>query len=197
VKFSNLPYSISLSAEARFEQDQDRDTKDNDLFTLSYRNAFSTPWYLFASNWTQRDEFKDLRYLINLNAGVGYTVWKSERKNLSLEGGPSYTFEQYKTPMQNFGNSDEREYSGAYWSVDVDIWILNQILQWYYRNFGVIGLHDSEVWQTVNRTGIRVPLGKMFLGSLAFNDDYVNSPADDKERWDRELIFKLGVEWEP
>jgi hypothetical protein len=54
--------------------------------------------------------------------GVGYQVWESETKNLSLKIGPSYVSEDYSEPQPNFDNKDHRDYAKGFWAIDVDMW---------------------------------------------------------------------------
>ena len=97
--------------------------------------------------------------------------------------------------MKNFGNSDRRDYFGLSWGFDFDVWFFNQALELFFRNFGVISLEDSNVWQMINRVGVRIPLWIKMFGSLALNYDYVNSPADNNTKEDRRMNLKLGLEW--
>jgi len=189
------PHRINAYGELSLETSFGETTTDKGLFTASYDRFVSEKWYLFGRGQTQRDEFSDLEFLGVLAAGVGHQFWKSPQKNLSLEIGPSYVTENYTQNQEFLGNSDHRNYTAAFWLVNFDIWFFSRFVQFFHTNSGTWSLEDSDVWRLLTRTGLRVPLAHKLFGSLQYNYDWVNSPADGKKNYDEALLLKLGLEW--
>ena len=82
-----------------------------------------------------------------------------------------------------------------FWLVNFDMWFFSRFVQFFHVNSGTWSLEDSDVWRLLTRTGLRVPLAHKLFGSLQYNYDWVNSPADGKKNYDDALLLKLGLEW--
>ncbi|MDZ7698183.1 MAG: DUF481 domain-containing protein [Deltaproteobacteria bacterium] len=160
-------------------------------FTNRY---ISEKWFLFGNALVAGDKLKALTFQCNAGGGVGYQIWKSEQKNLSISLGPNYVYERYTKPMRNFDNIDYRRYVAAYWNLDFDIWIFQDIPQGFHHNDGIVDVRDGENWQIRTQTGLRFPLKYGLFTSFQYNYDFVNLPADGKKQYDEAYIFKLG--WE-
>jgi len=189
------PHRFKAYGELSLEESFGETTESKGFTTTSYNRFVSEKWYLFGRGQTQRDEFSDLKFLGALTAGMGHQFWKSPEKNLSLEIGPGYVTENYSQDQVSFGNRDHRDYAAASWLLDFDISFFNQIVQFFHYNTGTWSFEDSDVWRIITRTGVRVPLVYKLFGSLQFNYDWVNSPADGKKNFDEALLFKLGLKW--
>ncbi len=187
-----FPHDIKLYGEYHREMSKGAVTKDNALGSLTYKRFISKKWYLFGNGTAQMDKFKDLNLLAHVAAGPGYQVWRSHKKNLSIAVGPGYAIERYTKPMKNFDNKDHREYFAGFWTMDFDMWFFNRFFQVFHHNDGLVDTKDTNNWQFRTRTGVRIPLVFRFFASLEYDYDYVNSPADDKKKYDQSYLFKLG-----
>ncbi|MFP4086490.1 MAG: DUF481 domain-containing protein [Desulfobacteraceae bacterium] len=187
-----FPHKIKAYAEYHRETSKEEVTKDNGLASLNYNRFVSEKWYLFGNALGARDALKDLNFQGNIGGGLGYQFWDSKQKNLSISLGPNYVYERYSKKMRVFDNKDYREYLAAFWSVDFDIWIFEDILQGFHHNDGTVDVQDGENWQIRTRTGLRFPLKYGLFTSFQYNYDFVNVPADGKEQYDAAYIFKLG-----
>ncbi len=191
---TKFPHDIKFYAEYRWEKDTGEVSKDKGLASIKYDRYISEKWFLFGNALGARDKLKALTFQGNVGGGVGYQIWKSEQKNLSISLGPNYVYERYTKPMRNFDNKDYRRYVAAYWNLDFDIWIFQDILKGFHHNDGTVDVRDGENWQIRTRTGLRFPLKYGLFTSLQYNYDFVNLPADGKKQYDEAYIFKLG--WE-
>ena len=90
---SKRPHRISLYGEYNLETTSGERTANNSLLNLDYNRFMSEKWYIFGNGQAQRDEFQDLDLLWSVAGGLGYQVWESNEKNLSLKIGPSYVNE--------------------------------------------------------------------------------------------------------
>jgi putative salt-induced outer membrane protein YdiY len=195
LKVFKLPHTFKFFIEARFETDNEKDITDNSLFNMDYSYFITENWYLFTKILFRRDEFKDLTYQGIYGIGPGYQIWKSFQKNLSVSIGPGFVTEDYDKQVQNFENTDERDYWAGIWSLNFDIWLFDRILQVYYRNWGVLSMEDNSVWQVINRLGFRLPVVEKLFFNIVYSHDYDNFPADGKKNTDSKLALRLGVDF--
>lgn len=187
-----FPHVIKLYGEYHREKKDGDLSKDNRLGSLTYERFISKKWFLFGNSVAATDKFKDLNLQAQFAAGPGYQFWKSRSKNLSVKLGPAYVMERYKKPMKNFNNKDHRDYAAAYWAMDFDMWFFNRFLQLFHHDDGLLDFEETDNWQVRTRTGMRVPISFGFFASLQFNYDFVNTPADNKKKYDQAYLFKLG-----
>ena len=128
--------------------------------------------------------------------GLGYQFWKfNEDRNLAIGAGPGYVSEHYSVPQQNLGGLDSREYAAAGWSINFDSWHFKKRIQPFFINTGSISLEDSSVWRTKFRVGLRFPILYRVIGSVQYNWDLVNSPADVKKEYNEGMFIKIGYGW--
>lgn len=189
---TKFPHDLKFYAEYHWEKDDGEVSKDKGLASIHYNRYVSEKWYLFGNVLGARDKLKDLTFQGNIGCGAGYQFWKSHRKNLSISLGPNYVYERYSKKMKNFGNKDYRRYVAAYWNVDFDIWIFEDILQGFHHDDGTVDVRDGENYQIRTRTGLKFPLKYGLFTSFQYNYDFVNLPADGKKQYDEAYIFKLG-----
>ena len=190
------PHRFISNFEVGIEKSFNVKTEDNSFVDLSYHRSLTDNWYLFGTGIFEQDEFADLDSLWGVFVGPGYHFWKSkDGKNLSIAAGPGYGSEHYSKPQQSLGGRDSRDYAAAGWSVNFDSWLFKEKIQPFFTNTGSISLEDSSVWRTKIRTGIRFPMFYQVFGSLQYNWNWVNSPADGKKEYDEGLLIKLGYGW--
>jgi hypothetical protein len=190
------PHRLTTNFEASLEKSFNIKTEDKSLANLSYNRFLTRNWYLGVTGLFEQDKFSDLDSLWGLFSGPGYEFWKlKDDKNLSLAAGPGYLSEHYSRPQQSQGGRDSRDYAAVAWSVDYHSWHFKKTIQPFFINTGSISLEDSSVWRTKIRTGIRFPMAYQFFGSLQYNWDWVNSPADGKKEYDEAIMIKLGYGW--
>ena len=192
---SKRPHRITLYGEYNLEKTNGVESSDNSLVNLAYNRFMSKKWYLFGNGQAQQDKFQDLDLLWSVAGGVGYQVWESKEKNLSLQIGPSYVSENYSEPQPSFDNKDYRDYAAGFWAIDFDMWFFNRVLQLFHHDGGFVSFEDTDVWRLRTRTGIRIPIIHHLFTSLQYNYDWVNSPADGRENYDSRVLFKLGWEY--
>jgi hypothetical protein len=195
MELKKLPHRFKSTFELKLEESFGEKTEDKGFFTISYDRFVSEKWYIFGRGYVERDEFSDLQVLTIASVGPGYQFWKSEEKNLYLEAGIGYVWEKYTAQQENFGNSDERDYIAAVWTLGFDIWLFDKKVQPFHYNTGSISLEDASVWRIKTQTGIRFPMVYKLYTSLQYNYDWVNSPADVKKKYDEALMLKLGWKW--
>jgi putative salt-induced outer membrane protein YdiY len=195
MELKKIPHRFKSAYELKLEKSFGKKTEDKGFFTLSYDRFVSEKWYIFGRGFLERDEFSDLNVLLIGSIGPGYQIWTTDEKNLYVEAGLGYVWEKYTANQVNFNNKDQREYIAAVWAIGFDIWLFNKKVQPFHFNTGTISLEDASVWRIKTQTGIRFPMVYKLYTSLQYNYDWVNSPADDKKKYDEAIMLKLGWEW--
>ena len=171
-----------------WEEDVETETESNLAVYSKYDHFLDRNWYLSTNVFFLRDRFKDLRLRSKFGAGVGYQVWESEDRNLSLEGGMSYVSEDF------FASQDD-EYPGARWGLNYDQYFFDKLFQFFHRHELNIGLEDTKDLLFSSETGFRFPLRQHLNATLQYNYEWDNTPAQGKKRDDEAYMVNFGYSW--
>lgn len=191
-----FPHRFRTTFEASIEESFNVTTEDKSLARLGYNRFLNDRWFVFVLGEFEQDKFGDLDSRWAGFVGPGYQFWKArDDRNLSIEAGLGYASDQFSSPQLSLDGQDSRHYAAANWSFNFDSWHFEKTIQPFFTNTGNISLEDSSVWQTKIRTGIRFPMLYQVFGSLQYNWDWVNSPADGKKEYDKAIMIKLGYGW--
>jgi putative salt-induced outer membrane protein YdiY len=186
--FKGKTTRYTIGGEINHESESGRNTVANWQAYTKY-DAFLTPkWYLFANLGVERDRFKDLNLRTNLGPGSGYYVWKSERRNFSLEGGFNYVKEDLIA-------APDRYYGATRWSVDLDYFVYRRIAQFFHRHVGLVGLESNGNVVIRSKTGFRLPLTDHLSTTLQVDVDWDSDPSPGAESTDTRYIVKVGYLW--
>jgi len=192
---ANLPHRIKLFAESTVETNDKVRTDDKQVFTSTYSYFLTKKWFLFTDARFQRDQFADLSGFGIFSVGPGYQFWRSYEKNLSISLGPGYAIQKYSTGQSFLDGASKRQFPAAVWSLDFDIWLFKQSLQFFHHNSAAFNLIDSEAWEIRTRTGLRIPLFWKLFANFQYNFTYANQPADGKVSNDGKFVTSLGLKW--
>lgn len=178
----------TLGAAFNWAKDANSETESNINVYSKYDHFLSKRWYLSTKAAFLKDRFKDLRLRSRFGAGVGYQIWESEKRNLSLEGGMSYVNEDY------FSAPDE-DYPGARWALHFDHFLFDSLTQFFHRHELNVGLKNIKDLLFVLETGLRFPLKNNLNATMQFNYEYDNTPAEGKKRDDEAYMVNFGYSW--
>jgi putative salt-induced outer membrane protein YdiY len=153
-----------------------------------YSRLFPSRWYGAAWLAFKHDRFADLRLRTMGGPAIGYLAYESEALNLSVELGPTVLEDDY------YDNVDH-ESLGTSLSLNYDQLLWRGRLQPYHRQFSYVALDGENKFLWQSWTGLRVPLGGGFIGSLEFEYDYDSTPAVNAKTTDTSLRLKLGYQW--
>jgi len=190
------PHRFQTNFEVSIEKSFNVKTEDKSQVYLDYNRFLNDRWFVFVLGGFQQDIFSDLDGLWSGFVGPGYQFWKSrDGRNLSISAGPGYVSEHYSQPQPSLGGQDSRDYAASGWTFSFDSWHFNKTIQPFFTNIGSISFEDSSDWRTQVRTGIRFPMYYGMFGSVQYNWDWVNTPADGKKEYDEAIMIKLGYAW--
>lgn len=84
-------------------------TQAQDMYVYDYNWLFSDPWFFSSELSFEKDPIIELEHRITLSAGIGYDVWNTPRKRLSIKLGAGYQDEKF--------NTEENESAVAIWGL--------------------------------------------------------------------------------
>jgi len=163
-------------------------TKSKWLTTAKYDLFTTRKRYWTVVSLFEHDKFSDLNLRSLLGLWRGFQFHDRPDYHLSLEFGPTYTYENYE-------ENDDRNYAGAGWHFEVDRKILGGRLQPYHRNFGVLNLEDTGNVILQSWTGIRYPLRWGIVSSAEIKVEYDSAPVNKTDEIDTTYLFKIGYNW--
>lgn len=174
----------TVAGEYTQEESRDVLVKKNWTGLVKYDYFVSEKWFWFNSATFEHDEFADLELRSALAAGIGYQVYDTERRSLSLEVGPSYVDE-------NFETAPDESFFGARWAVNYDQVIWNG-LSFFHYNEGLLGLESTDDLTIRSRTGLRMNITDSIIARMQTSVDWDNSPPAGADATDYEHTLTVG-----
>ncbi len=163
-------------------------TKDQYLLGGQYDRFFSDVWYGYLGADFEKDKFKDLDLRSIFGAGAGYQFYNRDDLKLSLEGGLSYTDENFRR------GSDDR-YAGLGWALDWEQKLFGGAMDFFHRHRGIKGLDSTDNFIIKAQTGLKFPLTAGLNATLEYDVDYDNDPPAGVKKSDDTYIAGIGYTW--
>ncbi len=166
---------------------EDETSADNAKAGVDY-SAFFTPrlsWY--AREEIGTDKIKDLEFYSNTAAGLGYSVIREPKHELTFRSGLAYRYESYKygddlsTPALDLGLI--HSYSGKNWRIGNKLTFMPSLED--FANYRI--QHDSFFEVPLASTQWKVRLG--------IANDYVSEPQAGKKKLDTTYYTKFLLNW--
>jgi len=177
------------SGEFNRELSQGDETENNWLVNGTHDRFFTEKWFLYTTLLFEHDEFKDLDLRSTIGMGPGYQFWESDKKNLSLEGGPSYVIE-------NFDEGEDNDYLAARWKLDADYWLGDKVMQLFHTQVGLLAVPDTGDVVFKSRQGLRFPLTEHLQATFRVEFDWdTTTPSADTEEVDTRYYVTAGYKW--
>lgn len=174
----------TLSGEYNREKSEDILVKENWSGLVKYDHFVSDKWFWFNSATFESDEFADLNLRSALSAGIGYQIFDTDDRSLSLEIGPSYINE-------NFDEAEDQSYVGSRWAINYDQSLWQNVSLFFY-NEGLLGLEDTSDLTVRTRTGLRVDVTDHIIARIQTAMDWDKSPPPETEATDWENSLTIG-----
>jgi putative salt-induced outer membrane protein YdiY len=181
-------HRIESIGSLEFDTAGDEQTADKWSTYNRYSRHFPSRWYGSAWLALKHDRFADLRLRTLAGPALGYIAFEGDARNLSIDAGPMILHDDY------YDQSDQK-FLGPAWFLNYDQLVWQEHLQFYHRQFGYLDWHGEEKFLWQSWTGLRVPLGDGFTGSVEFEYDYDSNPAVETRNTDTTLRLKLGYHW--
>ncbi len=179
-----------LSAGALYYQSDDDGIESENNFHIfaQYDYYFLPKWYAHLLTNFTKNRFQDLNSRTAFGAGLGHELWNTKQSLLSAEAGIAYT-------VEDFEDGTDREFIAGLWGLDYHYWILENRLQFFHDQSGIISFEDFSDVLVQTRTGIKVPIFQGFELRIQFDLDYDTKPAEGKKTTDTRYIIGAGYRW--
>ncbi|MCA1808781.1 MAG: DUF481 domain-containing protein [Lentisphaerae bacterium] len=151
---------------------------------IKYTWDFAKYAFLVVQGDAERDEEANLDYRTILSPGLGLNLCHPVRHTeLRFSLGPAFVQEKYRGESLNENVSAlvQQEFN----------WKFNSAVEFFQRLKFLSDLADVETYIATLNCGMDVEFYRSFFLRLAFKDQYVNRPADDKKRNDMSLRSSL------
>ena len=166
----------------------DQTTKDQTIVNYNYNWLFSDPWFFSALTTFERDPIIKLDSRVTASAGIGFDIWNTPSRTLSVQLGVGVRAEEI---------GDESTTSS------VATWVLRYSQDFFSDDLTLF--HNQSIIPTINgrrntsirtSTGIRYEITDLLYANISLDYDYETVPADDTTvSEDIVVLFGLGLEF--
>jgi len=163
-------------------------TKEQYLLDGRYDHFFSKRWFAYLGAGFEKDEFKDLNLRSVYSGGSGYQFFDTDELRISLQGGLSYTGE-------DFIEDEDNSFAGVLWNLNWEQAFFDERMNFFHRHSGNQGLDDSDNLLIKAQTGVRIPLISGMHATAEYDIDWDRSPAAGAKRTDHTYKVGVGYEW--
>jgi len=184
----SLKNRFTIGATGVNAKDEGEDTTRNNRAYMQYDHFLTEQWYGYANTDFQEDKFADLNLRTTLGVGAGYQFFDSTQRSLSLEAGPSYVNEDYKT-------AEDDSFTAARWGLQYRENLFGDALQFFHNNEGIVSVEDTDDMIFRAQTGVRFPVIEHLSGTIQYNIDWQNTPPDGFDSTDSGVIVSMGYLW--
>jgi putative salt-induced outer membrane protein YdiY len=170
------------------ERDKDRMTADNWLLTGRYHHFITRKWFIGGGLSLDADYKADREFRAVAGPLVGYQFIESQPMNFRTELGIVGVHEEFK-------NQRDVDYTAGAWDINFDKYLLDEFMQFYHHQIGVLSFEDASdlIWNTW--TGFRFPLVYGFIASTELQTEYDGGATKDADNLDTTYLLKLGYAW--
>ena len=165
--------------------DSPRTETRNDYRLLGdYRHIFNDFYFGGIGADLRHDEIADLDYRFTISPSVGMYLIKEDDLKLSVEGGPSYVFEELG------GESDS--YLAPRIANRLD-WKISDTAKLFQTAEYLFDISDSSAYLLNAEIGIETTVTELVSLVVSIKDAYNNNPAEGKEKNDLAIISGLKL----
>ena len=174
---------------AQWESKDRSKTEDNWFMQGRSNRLFAPKWYTLGNASLEFDEFKGLKLRSVTGGGVGYRFLDQPDKKLSLEGGPSFVYENYR--------EDGKSYSLAFREGANFEYPLFKNHVFLYHNHSILqGITKGQMLSIRTSTGLKLPLGILGIHTAAQLDwNWDKTPSPGRQKSDTTVTLKCGYGW--
>ena len=162
-------------------------SQEQDLFKYDYNWLFRDPWFFSAKLSFERDPIIELHSRVILSAGVGYDVWNTPRKGLSVQLGAGAQSEEIGLITTESGVLT--------WALRYRQDFLSDDLELYHNNSITSNVSGRTNTNYKTTTGLRYKVSNLLYANISVDYDYETHPVDTAENRDVALLVGVGLEF--
>ena len=184
-------YKISGDLSSILSQQDDAEPTSRQTARIRLDRFYNPQFFHFALGHFERNDRQRLNYRALLGSGLGWTLIKNKKAELSLMGGLTFTGERFRADEGVAAPPNIRSGEGLVgveWKVELFDWIEFTSKLTTHPNLG-----DAEDYRLEYDSTMRMPLSKNLSWSLSFYDRYAHRPPVRVRRNDLGLISAFGI----
>ena len=184
-------YKISGDLSSILSRHEDTDPTSRQTARIRLDRFVSPHLFFFSLGNFERNDRQRLNYRTLLGSGLGWTLIKNKKAELSLIGGLTLTGERFRVDEGVAAPPNIRSgegLAGVEWKVDLFDWIDFSSKLTTHPN-----LSDAEDYRLEYDGTMRMPLSKNLSWSLSFYDRYAHRPPVRVRRNDFGLVSAFGI----
>lgn len=189
-EFDRGHYKVSGDLSSILSQQDDTDPTSRQTARFRLDRLNNPRHFHFALGAFERNDRQRLNYRTLLGGGLGWTLIRNNKAELSLIGGLTFTGERFRRDEGVAAPPGARSgegLAGIEWKVDLFDWIEFTSKLTTHPN-----LRDAEDYRLEYDGAMRVPLSKHLSWSLSFYDRYAHRPLVRVQRNDFGLVSAFG-----
>lgn len=170
-------------------------TKDHLDVDYNLRWKYRDTWYAVANFEYFQDPIKDIDQRATTGAGVGHTLWESDRGALRTDAGVSRVFEEVRLgPLADGDGPNKSDNNPAFrWGLQFNRWLVADRLELFHNNqlLHILDDEPSSVWDS--DTGIRFHVNSRWLAALRVDLQHETAPSAGRRKTDSSYAVAVGV----
>jgi putative salt-induced outer membrane protein YdiY len=176
-------------AEITFLREEliDVSTQERDLFRYNYNWLFRDPWFFSALLSFERDPIIELGGRTILSAGIGYDIWATPRRTLSVQLGAGAQSEELA--------SVRSENAVVTWSLRYSQDFFKDDLELYHNHSIIPNISGRTNTSYKTTTGLRYEITDLLYANFSIDYDYETNPVDTAVSEDVAVLMGFGAEF--
>ena len=165
--------------------DRGRATARNATAAFRYDRFLSKRLFVNANSIFTNDRFRDLDLRTALGAGVGYQVWDTPVRKLSIDAGLGYV-------RQNFSTTPDNNYGALREALKAQWFLAGTRAEIFHQQDGYFGITGDDNLFMRLQNGIRFALIGGLVTTAQLDIDYDRNPAPGRRSTDRAFALTFG-----
>jgi len=162
-------------------------TQEQDLFKYDYNWFFRDPWFFGTRLSFERDPIIELDQRIILSAGIGRDIWRTPRRELSVQLAVGGQTEEI--------GLEQTESAVLVWSLRYRQDFFSDDLELYHNHTITPNVSGRTNISYKTTTGLRYEVTDLLYANISVDFDYETEPVDAAANEDVALLLGVGVEF--
>jgi len=205
---------FTLSFDGQYASDEEVETKNKYFVELEYDYEFTSRFAFDYLIGYKDDKFAGFEYQAYTGPGVKYKAIMNDTHNLSLDSNILYSEDSIED-VEHDANGNIIEYPNAdeivvdpnktiYGEVDDYIalrvgflydWKITETFGFTQEATYRVDTEDTDVYFAYSKTAFSSKISDIFSAGISYKIDYINLPAEGKEKSDTTLTATLTIDY--
>ncbi len=170
------------------EELADVTTQEQDRFGYTYNWLFNDPWFFTAGLTFERDPIIELDSRLIASSGIGYDIWNTPRKSLSVQLGAGFQTEEI--------GLESTDSAVLVWNLRFSQDFFGDDLELFHNHTITPNVSGRTNTSYRTSTSLAYEITDLLYANISLDFDYETDPVDTAENEDIAILFGLGLEFE-